>query len=118
LVFAAVLAVVAAWPFVAGGALRVWAIAAAGVFVALALAAPRLLAPLNKAWTKLGNALHRVVSPLALGIVFFGVVTPMGMAMRFMGKDPLRLRRDSAAPSYWIERDPPGPAPATFTDQF
>jgi hypothetical protein len=50
--------------------------------------------------------------------MFFGVITPIALGMRLLGKDPLRLRRDDTVSSYWIERTPPGPAPETFKDQF
>lgn len=111
LVFAAVFVVVAGWPLLDGEAPRLWALAIAAVFLALAIAAPRLLGPLNRLWTRFGLLLSRVMNPLVLGLLFFFVVTPMGLAMRALGKDPLRRRRDPAAASYWIERRPPGPAP-------
>jgi hypothetical protein len=62
--------------------------------------------------------LHRVVSPVVLGILFFLVATPTAVVMRLMGKDPLRLDWDEGAASYWIERDPSGPAPENFDRQF
>jgi hypothetical protein len=67
---------------------------------------------------RLGMLLHRIVSPIALGIMFFLVITPMGLLMRALGKDPLRLRLRPDEGSYWIDRRPPGPAPETMKDQF
>jgi len=67
---------------------------------------------------KLGDILHRIASPIALAILFYGVVTPTGLLMRLFGKDPLRLRFDREAKSYWIAREPPGPAPESLKDQF
>jgi hypothetical protein len=90
----------------------------AALFAALALAWPASLKPLNKAWLKLGLALHTVMSPLIMGLMFFLVFTPMGLVMRLRGKDLLRLRRDAAAKSYWIMRNPPGPAPDSLKQQF
>ena len=55
---------------------------------------------------------------LLLGVMFFVVLTPMGLIMRALGKDPLRLRMDRNAGSYWIDRRPPGPAPDTLNNQF
>jgi hypothetical protein len=46
-----------------------------------------------------------------MALVFFGTVLPTGFIMRALGKDPLRLRRQLDANSYWIERHPSGPAP-------
>jgi hypothetical protein len=117
-VFAFVFALVAAinwWP---GGAAWPWWLAGGAVFLVLAYAAPRALAPLNRLWTKLGLLLHRIVNPLMMGFLFFLVMTPMGVVMRAFGKDFLRRRRDPAASSYWIAREPPGPAPESMKNQF
>lgn len=118
LVFAAVFLIIGLWPLVGGGALRPWSLGVAAVFGVLALLAPRLLAPLNRLWAKLGLLLHHVVNPLIMGLIFFVTVTPVGLIMRLLGKDPLRLRFEPEAKSYWIERKPPGPEPATMRQQF
>jgi hypothetical protein len=118
LVFAVVFALIGLVPLVFGGVVRLWAIMLAGAFLLAALAFPRVLAPFNRLWMRFGLLLHRIVSPVVLGIMFFGVITPIGLVMRLLGKDPLRLHLDKAAGSYWIERTPPGPAPETFKDQF
>jgi len=117
-VFAAVFAAVALWPLWTGGAVRGWALIVAAAIAVVALAIPRALEPLNRAWHGLGVALHRVVSPLVMGLLFFLTVTPTGLIMRLFGKDTLRLRFDPGAKSYWIERRPPGPAPDTMRQQF
>ncbi len=79
---------------------------------------PSLLAPLNRVWTKFGLLLHKVVSPIVLGVMFYLVITPTGLLMRLFGKDPLRLKFDGTAKSYWIPREPPGPKPDSIKDQF
>lgn len=117
-VFAAVFAIVGLWPLTGGGGVRIWSLGIAAAFALAALARPGLLAPLNRLWMRFGLLLHRVVSPLVMGMLFYLTVTPTGMLMRALGKDPLRLRRDPGAQSYWIERDPPGPAPETMKNQF
>jgi hypothetical protein len=89
-----------------------------GAFLLVALVMPSMLGPLNRLWLKLGLLLHKVASPIALAIVFFGVITPMGGVMRLLRKDPLKLRSDPRARSYWVPREPPGPARETFKDQF
>lgn len=118
LVFAAVFLIIGTLPMLVGGRLRLWSLAVSFVFAAVAFAAPRVLAPLNKLWTRFGLLLHQIVSPIVLGIMFFGVVTPMGALMRLAGKDQLRLRFDGKTESYWIERRPPGPKPDSLPDQF
>jgi hypothetical protein len=117
-VFAAVFGIIALWPVLWGGAARWWAAAIAGIFVALALIAPQLLSPLNRAWFRVGLALQRVVNPIIMAIIYYGTVAPVGMILRARGKDLLRLKRDPIARSYWIERDPPGPPRGSMTKQF
>ena len=118
LVFAAFFAIIGLFPLVFGGALRAWAFIVAAGFLGAALAFPRVLTPLNRVWIKVGQLLHQVVSPIVLGIMFFLVITPMAFLMRALGKDPLRLKFDRAAESYWIVREPPGPPPDSLKDQF
>ena len=117
-VFAVVFLIIAAWPLLAGHGVRWWAVAVAAAFVAIALAIPALLAVPNRLWMKFGLLLGKIVSPIALGILFYGAITPLGMVMRWLGKDPLRLKLDAQAKSYWIDREPPGPPPASMTNQF
>ncbi len=118
LVFAAVFLVVAIWPLVGGGTPRWWALAPAALCAGLGLFAPRVLKPLNRAWLAFGHLLNRIVSPLVLGVMFYLVITPTGLLMRALGRDPLRLSRDPEAESYWIERRPPGPSPDSMKNQF
>ncbi len=91
---------------------------AAAVFALVALAAPSLLAPLNRLWLKFGLQLHKVTTPLVLGLMFYLIVRPTALVVRLMGKDLLRLKGDREAPSYWIERQPPGPSPDFMPNQF
>ena len=100
---------------------RPWGWAATAIAAALALAAafaPTTLNRLNHAWFALGMLLARIVNPIVLGALFFLVVTPMALLMRAVGKRPLSLAFDRAAPTYWIERKPPGPAPESMREQF
>lgn len=118
LVMAAAFLLIAVVPWLFGHSFHLWAAICSAAFLVPALIAPRLLAPLNRLWLRFGLLLHKIVSPLALGIMFFLVITPMGLLMRAMGKTPLRLRFEPGASSYWIERKPPGPAPDTLNNQF
>lgn len=117
-VFAAVFALIALWPLLHQGGVRVWALVVAAAFALIAVVRPALLATPNRLWMKLGLLLGKIVSPIALGILFYAVLTPLGVLMRLTGKDPLRLKRDAAAASYWIPREPPGPPPGSMTNQF
>jgi hypothetical protein len=95
-----------------------WTGGIAIVFLAAALLCPTALRPLNRLWLKFGLLLHKVVNPIMMAFVFFGTVLPTGLVMRAMGKDLLRLKREPDADSYWVIRQPPGPAPETMKDQF
>ena len=110
--------VVGLFPLLDGAAPRPWALAVAGAVLGLALVKAELLAPLHKVWFKLGLLLHRIVSPVVLALLFYGVVTPTGLILRALGKGPLRLRFDRGAASYWIPRDPPGPDAESMKNQF
>lgn len=110
--------IIALVPLLNGHSVRIWAVSVSLAFGAIALITPIMLAPLNRIWTKFGLLLHSIVSPIALAILFYGIVTPTGLAMRLLGKDPLRLRFDPIVPSYWIERTPPGPDAESLKNQF
>ena len=73
------------------------------IFLVLGLINSSILTPLNLLWLKFGILLGRVVSPIIMGLVFFGVVTPTGLIMKILKKDLLKLKR-SEKKSYWIER--------------
>ncbi len=118
LVFTAVFLIVGVWPAFFGNDARLWSFAVAAAFLVLSLARPALLAPLNRLWMKFGLLLSRIVNPLVIGMLFYTTVTPIGLIMRALGKDLLRLRFEPEAESYWIEREPPGPAPESMKNQF
>lgn len=91
--------------------------AASVLLVLITLFASAVLAPLNKAWFQLGQLLGKIVSPIVLGIIFYGLLTPVALVTRVFGRDELKLKRRGLA-SYWVQRDPPGPASDSFKNQF
>lgn len=107
-----------AHPELASHALSLLFVAVSGLFLLFALFFPKALTPLNWIWTRFGLLLHKIVSPVVLGLLFLVVFTPAGVIMRLFGGDPLRLRFDPKAQSYWIDRTPPGPSPDSLKDQF
>lgn len=84
-----------------------WLLAALAVFLLAQFATP-LLGPFNRVWRRFGLALSRVVNPVVLAILLFGVLMPTSVILRLAGKDPLRLRIDKNVASYWIKRGAPG----------
>jgi hypothetical protein len=113
-----VFALIACWPLLRLGLPRWWALALAVAFALLALVRPQILHPLNLAWLALGRLLHRVISPVIMGMIFFLCVTPIAWIMRFRGKDVLSLARRRDLSTYWITREPQPPASETMKRQF
>ena len=105
LVFFFVFIVISLWPLLHGDHIRIWAIIVSLVFLILGLINSRLLTPLNKLWFKFGMLLGAIIAPIAMGIVFFLVVTPVGLIMKIAGKDLLKTRYDKKSKSYWIDRE-------------
>jgi hypothetical protein len=114
--FAAVFTIVAFWPLWPLHAPNVWWLGGAGAWMAFALICPRLLAPLRKGWMAFGHVLGWINSRIILGVVFFVVVTPIGLIMRLFGKDILRMRTPKSS-TYWIKRDKPLD-PQSLRNQF
>lgn len=117
LVFCGFFALIALYPLLSGGSVRAWAAIVSALFGTAAFLFPSALRPLNRLWMRFGALMHRIVSPIVLAVLFFGVITPFGLAMRLIGKRPLKLRYEPVG-TYWIDRDPPGPAPESLKNQF
>ncbi|MBF0212491.1 MAG: hypothetical protein HQM00_02870 [Magnetococcales bacterium] len=117
-VFTGVFGVIALWPVWHGGAVRLWALGVALLLLIVSQIAPRLLSPFNRLWSRLGGWLHRMMTPVIMGVIFFVVITPFALFFRLTGKDPLKRKFQPELPSYWIPRSPPGPDPATMKHPF
>ncbi len=87
------------------------------LFLITALFKAELLLPYNKIWAKFGYALGIIVSPFILGIIFFGLFTPIAFGMRLFGRDELGLRFKYRL-SYWKLNKPTQHLPITFRNQF
>jgi hypothetical protein len=117
-VFTAFFAVLALWPAWRGRPVRWWGLGVAAAVFLAGLLRPSVLRIPNLIWFHFGRLLNRIVSPIATSLLFFVVFTPFALVLKMAGKDPLRLRRDPQAASYWIERTPPGPSPESMVEQF
>ena len=118
IVFSIVFAVIGVWPLISGDTPRVWSLSIAAALLSVALIRPRWLSLLNRLWFLFGLMLHGIVTPLVMATLFFLVVTPTGMVMRLLGKDPLHRRFEPNAKTYWIERAPSGSGPESMRNQF
>ena len=103
IVFFIVFLLVALYPLIKSQEIRIWSLIISIIFLALGLKNSIVLTPLNKLWFKFGIFLGKIVSPLVMGIIFFLVVTPIGLIMRLLGKDLLNLKYNTHK-SYWIEK--------------
>ena len=104
IVFFIVFFVIALWPLMNNHEIRYWSLFFSIFFLILGLMNSNFLTPLNKIWFYFGIALGRIVSPLVMGIIYFFIVTPTGIIMRFLGKDILRLKKNSKN-TYWINKE-------------
>jgi hypothetical protein len=106
IVFFAVFLIIAIYPLINSGELRLWSLIISIVFLVLGLVNSKILNPLNKLWFKFGIFLGKIISPFVMGIIFFLVVTPIGLLMRLLKKDLLNLKFNNSH-SYWIEKTEP-----------
>ena len=118
IVFFLVFFVIGLWPLLDDREIHWWSMVIAVVILMAAFLWPVALQPMNQLWMKFGLLLHKILNPLILCIIFFLVVSPIGLLMRALGKRPLALEFESQKSSYWIRRDPPGPPAADMKNQF
>ena len=118
MVFTLVFLVVGIWQISTGKSLGWYFFASAILFFIVTITFPSLLGPFNRVWFKFGLLLGQAVNPVILGLVFFLVVTPIGIVRRLLGKDSLHLKPKPNLKSYWIDRNPAGPKISSMTKQF
>ena len=106
IVFFVVFFIIALYPLFNNQDIRLWALAISFVFLILGLLKSKVLTPLNKLWFKFGILLGKIVSPIIMGLIFFLVVTPIGLIMRILRRDILNLKFNNSN-SYWIEKNEP-----------
>ena len=106
IVFFVVFLIITTYPLINGDELRLWSLIISIVFLFLGLVNSKILNPLNKLWFKFGIFLAKIISPLVMGIIFFLVVTPIGLLMRLLNKDLLNLKFNNNN-TYWIKKTEP-----------
>ena len=95
--------IIGLYPLISSGTIRIWSISVSLAFLIITIIKPNLFASLNKLWIKFGFLLGKIISPIVMGLVFFLVVTPIGILVRVLKKDVMTLKR--GASSYWINRE-------------
>ena len=91
------------WPLISSNPIRYWAIVLSITFLILGVVDSKLLSPLKDYWIKLGEILGKVIAPLVMSLVFFIILTPIGLILRIFGKDLLKLKKNKKS-SYWLSR--------------
>ncbi len=105
ILFFLVFLIIGFWPKIAGDEIRLWSIIISIIFLVLGLINSKVLVPLNKYWIKLGEFLGKIIAPIVMLIIYFVIVTPIGLLLKIFQKDILNVRSDKNLNSYWIERD-------------
>ena len=106
IVFFVVFLLIGLYPLINADSIRIWSVIISLIFLILGLMNSKILNPLNKLWFKFGILLGKIVSPLVMGIIFFLVVTPIGILMKILKKDLLNLKFNNKE-TYWIEKNEP-----------
>jgi hypothetical protein len=95
--------IIGLYPLKSNGTIRIWFVLFSLAFLVITIIRPNLFTFLNKLWIKFGILLGKIISPIVMGLVFFFVVTPIGILVRILKKDVMGLKRGAA--SYWINRE-------------
>ena len=85
------------------GTIRVWAIVISLIFLILGILNSKILTPLKTLWIKFGEFLGKIIAPIVMGLIYFIIITPIGILMRLLGKDLLNIKYNKNK-SYWIKR--------------
>ena len=104
IVFSILFFTISLYPLINSENIRLWALLISFVFLILGILNSQILSPLNKIWFNFGLFLGKIISPLIMGLIFFLVVTPIGLLMRLLDKDILSLKYNKNK-SYWIEKN-------------
>ena len=104
IIFFIVFLLISVWPMIDGQTIRIWSFIVSLIFLFLGILNSKILGPLNLAWIKFGEILGRFIAPIVMAVIFFLIITPIGLFMRAIGKDLLNTKI-SKDRSYWIKRE-------------
>tara|TARA_B100000886_G_C20419512_1_gene490827 strand:+ start:209 stop:592 length:384 start_codon:yes stop_codon:yes gene_type:complete len=103
IVFFFVFLIISLYPLTRGKEIILGSLIISFLFLILGLLNSKLLTPLNNLWFKFGIYLGKFINPVILGIIFFLLVTPIGLIMKILRKDLLKLKYNNNK-TYWIEK--------------
>lgn len=104
IIFFIIFLIISLWPLLNGNGVRIWAVSVSLIFLILGVLNSKILTPLNKIWFKFGILLGNFVAPVIMGVIYFLIVTPTGILVRFFNKDLLYLKKNNKN-TYWIEKN-------------
>ncbi len=105
-VFFVVFLIISFYPLIFNGEITKWSLVISLIFLILGLVNSKILTPLNRLWFKFGIFLGKIISPIIITLIFFIVVTPIGLIMRLLRKDLLNLKFNKNK-TYWIKKNGP-----------
>ena len=102
-----VFSVIGVWPMLwRGEPLRLWAVIVGSLLIVAGGLAPTWLAPIHRGWMWIGHVLGWINTRIILGVIFYGLITPIGIVLRLLGKDTMRQSFSDASPTYRVNRQP------------
>ena len=104
IVFFIVFLIISLWPLLNSNEIRIWSLIVSIIFLTLGLTNSKILTPLNKLWFKFGIFLGNIIAPIVMGIIYFLVVTPIALLLKFINKDVLSLKKTKNG-SYWKNKE-------------
>ena len=104
LLFFFVFIIIGLWPIIHSESIRIWSVVISLIFFVLGIFNAKILTPLNKVWMSFGKLLGNFVSPIVMGVIFFGVVTPTGLILKLFSKDILNLKKNKND-TYWLKKN-------------
>ena len=104
IVFFVIFLIIAIYPLLNDNSIRLWSLIVGIIFLILGIINSKVLTPFNILWMKFGLLLGKIVSPIVMGFVFFGVVTPISIIMKLLRKDLLNLKRNKKE-TYWLKKE-------------
>ena len=103
ILFFILFSIIGLYPLKSGGVIKIWSVILSSLFLIITIVRPNLLTFINRLWIQFGILLGKIISPSVMCLVFFFVVTPIGILVKILKKDVMGLKRGGS--TYWINRE-------------
>jgi hypothetical protein len=94
--------IIGLYPLKSDGLIKIWSVVLSSIFLIITIIRPNLFTFINKLWIQFGILLGKIISPIVMGLVFFFVVTPIGVLVRVLKKDVMGLKRGASSVIYKV----------------